>query len=474
MERGTVPSENTMSKQNFTTYQSPFSWRYGSDEMRQIWSEENKFRIMRSIWIELASAQKDLGLVSSEELEDLKNNQNDIDIQRILEIEKETHHDIVAAIKEFAEKAKVGGGKIHLGATSMDIVDNTDSIRIKASLEIIKKKLIQILHSFAEQIETYADTPCMGYTHLQPAEPTTIGYRLALYTQDLLEDLSLLSFVQTHLKAKGFKGAVGTQASYTSLLDKSQTEEMEQKVMNALGLDAVLIANQVGPRKIDLFVAQLLGSIAQSLNKFAFDVRLMQSAGIGEWQEPFGAQQVGSSAMPFKRNPRIAEQICSLARFVQHLSQNAWDNAALSLLERTLDDSANRRTYIPEMFLALEDILISSNKIISELIIHEEQVKANLNKFAPFSATELVIIETVKKGADRQEMHEVLREISMQAWKVVTDAHPNPMRELLQNNEKIKHYLSDEEIEKLFDIHFHVGTAPDRAKQLAAQITNEL
>ena len=425
---------------------------------------------MRHIWVELATAQKDLGLVSQEELNDLKNNQNNIDIQRIWEIEKDTRHDIVASIREFAEKAKIGGGKIHLGATSMDIVDNTDSVRIQESLEIIETKLKEILESFAGQIEKYADTTCMAYTHLQPAEPTTIGYRFALYAQDLLEDFAFLQFVQTHLKAKGFKGAVGTQASYTQLLDQTQTEEMEQKVMQQLGLDPVLIANQVGPRKADLLVAQVVSSIAQSLNKFAFDVRLMQSAGIGEWQEPFGEKQVGSSAMPFKRNPRIAEQICSLARFVENVSKNAWDNASLSLLERTLDDSANRRVYIPEMFLALEDILTSSNTIISGLMIHQGQVENNLTKFAPFSATESIIVETVKKGADRQEMHEVLREISMEAWKEVAEAKPNPMKELLQKNEKIKQYVSTDEIEKLLDIKSHVGTAPKRAKKLAGLI----
>jgi adenylosuccinate lyase len=196
----------------------------------------------------------------------------------------------------------------------------------------------------------------------------------------------------------------------------------------------------------------------------------MQSAGIGEWQEPFGEKQVGSSAMPFKRNPRKSEQICSLARFVENLSANAWDNASLSLLERTLDDSANRRAYVPEMFLAIEDILISSNQVISGLIIHQGQVEQNLNKFAPFSATEVIIVEAVKKGANRQEMHEVLRTISMDAWKEVAEARPNPMKELLTKNEKITQYLSADEIEKLLDVKSHIGTAPIRAKQLAELI----
>jgi len=463
-----------MSKQDFTTYQSPFSWRYGSDEMRKIWSEENKNKLRRKMWVELASAQTAYGLVSQEELDDLKNHQDDIDIDRISEIEKETHHDVVAAIKEFAEKAPIGGGKIHLGATSMDIVDNVDTLRTKESLRIIENHIKTLLKTFSTQIEKYADLPCIGYTHLQPAEPTTMGYRFALYAQDLLEDLSFLQFVKTHLKSKGLKGAVGTQASYVSLLNKEQAEEMEQNVMSRLGLDPVLIANQVGPRKIDFFVAQLLVSIAQTLYKFAFDVRLMQSLGFGEWQEPFGEKQVGSSAMPFKRNPRKAEQICSLARYVESLSSNAWENASLSLLERTLDDSANRRSYIPEMFLATEDILTSGHKIITGLVINENQVKSNLEKYGPFAATEGILMQTVKKGANRQEMHELLREISLQAWSDMQNNKSNAMKELLQKNETLKQYLSDDEVTKLLDVHSHIGTAPERAKQLVAMITQAI
>ena len=412
---------------DFKTFQSPFSWRYGSAEMRSIWSEENKYKIWRRIWVELASAQAEHGLVSSEELEDLKNNQENIDIERIWEIEKDTKHDVVAAIREFAEKAKIGGGKIHAGATSMDIVDNTDTLRIKESLNIVEENLKKLLNEFSILIEKYADTPCMAFTHLQPAEPTTIGYRLSLYAQDLLEDLQFLKFVNSHLKTKGLKGAVGTQASYEKLLGSENAKNMEQKVMEKLGLDPVLIANQVGLRKADLFVAQLLTSIAQSLYKFAFDLRLMQSPGFGEWQEPFGKSQVGSSAMPFKKNPMKSEQICSLARLVESLSSNAWQNASLSLLERTLDDSANRRVYIPEMFLAIDEMLNSGVKVVSGLIIHEQQVKNNLEKYGPFAATEAILMESVKQDADRQIMHEVLRDTAMTAWNDVQNGKQNPM-----------------------------------------------
>ena len=455
---------------DFKTFQSPFSWRYGSEAMRHIWSEENKYLIWRKIWVEMARAQKDFGLVSQEELTDLEKNQNNIDIERVWEIEKDTRHDVVAAIREFAEKATIGGGKIHAGATSMDIVDNTDTLRIKESLEIVENNLKQLLKEFTDQIEKYIDTPCMGFTHLQPAEPTTLGYRLSLYAQDLLEDLQYLNFVNTHLKAKGLKGAVGTQASYSKLLKQENVEAMEQKVMEKLGLDPVLIANQVGLRKADLFVAQLLTSIAQSLYKFAFDLRLMQSPGFGEWQEPFGKSQVGSSAMPFKKNPMKAEQICSLARLVESLSSNAWENASLSLLERTLDDSANRRTYIPEMFLAIDEMMTSAIKIIDGLIVHEQQVKNNLNKYGPFAATEAILMEAVKKGADRQTMHEVLRDVAMTAWNDVQENKSNPMEELLKKNEAINKSLNENEIQGLLDVSEHIGTAPERARKLVSEI----
>lgn len=459
---------------DFKTFQSPFSWRYGSDDMRNIWSEENKYKIWRKIWVELASAQKEFGLVSDEELADLKSQQDNIDIERILEIEKDTRHDVVAAIREFAEKAKVGGGKIHLGATSMDIVDNTDSIRIKQSLEIIEKNLKTLIIAFADKIETHADTACMGFTHLQFAEPTTVGYRLSLYAQDLFEDLEYFKFLGFHLRAKGFKGAVGTQASYVKLLGEEKAAKMEQKIMEQLGLEPIHIANQVGPRKTDLWVAQLVTSIAQSLYKFAFDVRILQSAGYGEWQEPFGKSQVGSSAMPFKKNPMKSENICSLARLVESLSKNAWENASLSLLERTLDDSGNRRVYIPEMFLALDEMLISATSVISGLIIHQQQIKNNLEKYGPFAASEAILMEAVKKGADRQVMHEELRDIAMKAWNDVSENKANPMEKLLKENESIKKSLPENQIEALLDVRQHVGSAPERAKQLAAFLKKHL
>lgn len=451
-------------------YGSPFSWRYGSDEMRKIFSEENKYRLWRKIWVELARAQSKEGLVGKEELEDLEKNQEDLDIDRIWEIEKDTGHDVVAAIKEFAEKAKIGGGKIHLGATSMDISDNAETLRITEALKLVEKELVGLIKTFAKKIEKYADLVCMGYTHLQSAEPTTLGYRFAFYTQDLLMDLELLQFVKKNLKGKGIKGAVGTSASFVKLLGE-KAEKMELEVLEGLGgLGAFEITNQTAPRKIEVWVGNLLASIAQSLYKFAFDVRIMQSPGFGEWQEPFGKSQVGSSAMPFKKNPIKAEQICSLSRLVVSLSRTGWDNAAGMLLERTLDDSANRRVAIPEMFLAINEILISATNIVDGLIINDKRITNNLNTYWPFSASEVILIEAVKKGANRQKMHEVLREISLQSWEAIQDGGPNPMEDLLESNPEVGKYLKSAEIMEALDVKNHVGNASKKALELVSKI----
>ena len=461
-----------MKNTEYTNYTSPFSWRYGSEEMRKIWSEENKYKLWRKVWVELARAQNKMGLVSAEEIDDLKRHQKDLDIERIWWFEKDTQHDVVAAIKEFAEKAKIGGGKIHLGATSMDINDNTETIRISQSLNILESELIKLIKIFGKQIEKYADFVCMGYTHLQSAEPTTLGYRFAFYAQDLLMDLELFEFVKKNLKGKGIKGAVGTSASFVKLLDEKRAEEMEEMVLGELGVQAAAITNQTAPRKVEVWIGNLLASIAQSLNKFAFDLRIMQSGGFGEWQEPFGASQVGSSAMPFKKNPIKSEQICSLSRLVVNLSRITWDNASHMLLERTLDDSANRRVAIPEMFLALDEMLTSAANIVEGLLINEKRITKNLDAYWPFSATEGIIIETVKKGADRQKMHEALREISMKSWDVIQEGGVNPMEDLLESNPEIGKYLKSEEIMELLDAKNHTGNAKDKALTISKIIAN--
>lgn len=460
-----------MDKFSFNTFLSPLSWRYGSEEMRRIFSEKNKYLLWRRIWVALAEAQYKAGIVSQKELEDLEKHEGDIDINRILEIEKETKHDVVAAIKEFAEKAKVGGGKIHLGATSMDIVDNADVIRLKDALEMIEVKVSKLLKLFCQKIEKYASYPCIGFTHLQPAEPTTVGYRLSFYAQDLLTDFDFLKFVKDNLYAKGMKGAVGTSASYKLLVKSNKAvEKLEKQVMQSLGIKASLISSQVYSRKVDFLVLSLLQSIASSISKFAGDLRLLQSASIFEWSEPFGKKQVGSSAMPFKKNPISSENICSLARFISKLPSIAIENASHSYLERTLDDSANRRLIIPEGFLALDQILETCHKILSGLVINKERIDYNLAQFGPFAATEVILMEVVKNGADRQEMHEVLREISLEAWNQIQKGKENPMKKLLTENKYMNKYLPKNKIIKLLDVSTHIGDAPKRSLLLLNKI----
>ncbi|MDP3994326.1 MAG: adenylosuccinate lyase [bacterium] len=450
-----------MNKPDFTNYQSPFTWRYGSEEMRRVFSETYKYRLWRRIWVELARAQHDAGLVNTEELKDLEKHTDDLDIARILEIEEETKHDVVAAIREFAEKAKIGGGKIHLGATSMDITDNADTIRVKEALHLIEVRLKRILHLFKEKITEYSDHVCMGYTHLQPAEPTTVGYRLAFYAQDLVQDFEYLQFIKKHLVTKGFRGAVGTAAGYAAPMKK-------------FGLSPALITSQVQSRKQDFLVLVLLESICSSLAKFAGDLRILQSANFGEWSEPFGKSQVGSSAMPFKKNPISSEKICSLARYVNRLSSVLLENATLSYLERTLDDSANRRIVIPGGFLATDEILITSEKILDGLVINKERISANLKQYAPFAAMEAILLESVKNGANRQKMHETLKHISMQAWQEIQKGNPNPLPDLfLQDTlqgRTLQGYISKEKLHTLLDVTKHVGNAPQRARKLVKEI----
>ena len=460
---------------DLSSYVSPLSWRYGTPRMRKLFSEEYKYRLWRKIWVAIATVQHEAGLVTKEELADLKKYEEVIDSKAILAIEEETKHDVVAAIREFAGRAKVGGKKIHLGATSMDITDNADALRVTEALSITKENVKNLLVAFGKQIQRYADVPCMGYTHLQPAEPTTVGYRLAMYASDLLTDLEFLGFVVSIYKGKGMKGAVGTRASYKAVLDGTNitAEKLDSRVMELLGIQGAAIASQVYPRKYDYLVMTVVASIASSVSKFASDVRLLQSPAIGEWSEPFGTKQVGSSAMPFKRNPASSEKICSLARYIGQLPAVALENASLNHLERTLDDSANRRLILSEGFIALDEILASSVKIVEGLVVNTKRIAYNSAQYAPFAATEVLLIALVKKGADRQKMHELLREISMQSWEAVQYGKPNPMANLLETNKIIRMHLSQLEIQKCCDITHHIGDSPQRAIKLA-QIIKQL
>ena len=461
---------------SFDIYQSPFTWRYGSDEMRAMWSEVHKRKLWRCIWLALAEAQSQFGLVTPEQVDDLRAHADQVDLDRALEIEAEIKHDLMAEVKAFAEQCPVGGGILHLGATSADIEDNADALRLRESLDLILEKSKSLLKTFAAQIEKWADTPTMAFTHLQPAEPTTIGYRLAQYAQDLMMDHAELSRVRAGIKGKGFKGAVGTSAAYVelTLAKVSQPSQgFESLVMRALDLEPFDAATQTYPRKQDWRVLNALAGLGMSLHKFAFDLRVLQSPPIGEWSEPFGAKQVGSSAMPFKRNPINAEKIDSLARYLAQLPRIAWDNAALSLLERTLDDSANRRIILPEAFLCADELLMTAQKLIGGLVIDEAAVARNFAAYAPFAATERLLMAAVTAGADRQAMHEIIREHSMQAWAEVKAGRSNPLADALCADARITRYLDPQAARSLLNARSYVGDAPGRARLIAAQSSSE-
>lgn len=458
------------------TFISPFSWRYGSEAMRAIWSEMHKRRLWRRIWVALAEVQARAGLVTPEQVADLRAHMEEINWERAQEIEASLRHDLMAEVRAYAEQCPIGGGIIHLGATSMDIEDNADALRLREALSLIRQGLVRLLESLVEQIRTHADRVMMAYTHLQPAEPTTLGYRLAQYAQDFWEDLRALDRLMPLVRGKGFKGAVGTAASYAHLLEGTgmTPAEMESQVMALLGLEAYPVATQTYPRKMDYQVLALLAGVAQSAYKLALDVRLLQSPNFGEVSEPFGAQQVGSSAMPFKRNPITSESICSLARFVASLPLVAWENAAQSALERTLDDSANRREILPAAFLAVDDILNRLRRVVGGLRVGEEGIAHNLATYGPFAATEPLLMALVKAGADRQAMHECIREASMAAWAAIQKGEPNPLIDLLATDARLTAHLSPERIRAILASGAGVGEAPAWARALASQIEEYL
>jgi adenylosuccinate lyase len=466
---------------SYDTYLSPFTWRYGSAAMRELWSQAYKKRLWRRVWVALATAQHEAGLVSAEQLADLCAHQEDVDMARAFEIEAEIRHDLMAEVRTYAEQCPVGGGIIHLGATSMDVEDNADALRIREGLDLLLDALSALLADLATLVEARADQPCMAFTHIQPAEPTTVGYRLAQYGQDLLIDCDELRRVRDQIRGKGIKGAVGTSASYSELLAHSEMSaaELEARVMGLLGLEPFPVATQVYPRKQDWLVLNALCGLAGSLYKYAFDLRLLQSPPLGEWGEPFGSKQVGSSAMPFKRNPITAEKIGSLARFVASLPRVAWDNAAHSLLERTLDDSANRREVLPSAFLAVDEILRATQRILRGLRIEDGAIARNMAVYGLFAATERLLMELVRQGADRQEMHEVIREHTMRAWAALqagtAEGHAgNPLPGLLSEDERIAAYLSPAQVLELLDASVYVGDAPQRARVLARRIQRDI
>ena len=463
---------------DYTNYLSPYSWRYSSPEMRRVWSEATKRGLWRQMWLALVEVQAEFGLVSLAQVEDLRTHVEEVNVTRSLEIEAEIHHDLMAELKVYAEQCPTGGGILHLGATSTDIEDNTDALRIRQSLDLIIIGLRQLLALFVEKITTWANTPLIAFTHLQPAEPSTLGYRLAQYAQDLLLDWEDLRRGRAHLRGKGFKGAVGTGASYAELIGAENLASFETRLSTRLGLPFFPVTTQTYPRKQDYQVISALAGLGGSLYKFAFDIRLLQSPPIGELAEPFSRSQVGSSAMPFKRNPINAEKIDSLARALAQLPHLAWDNAAHSLLERTLDDSANRRTLLPETFLISDELLRTATRLLAGLQVNEAAMARNLAFYGPFAATERVLMALSKAGADRQAIHEILRCHALAAWEAIQTGQANPLIERVTHDPVFRKYLGEGELRALFDaLRYsgrHIGDAPHRALALAKTISQAI
>lgn len=455
---------------NFDSYQSPFSWRYASPDMRALWSETHKRRLWRQVWVALAEAQVDFGLVTPEQLADLRAHVNEINISRALEIEAQIHHDLMAELKTYAEQCPLGGPILHVGATSMDIEDNAEALRLRAACDLLLPKLQSLLLILSEKITAYHDLPLIAWTHLQPAEPTTLGYRLAFYAQDLLADWHTLQRVRASLRGKGFKGAVGTAAAYMEWTGADRYAAFEDHLSRLLNLPFFPITTQTYPRRQDYDLVSALAGLGGSIYKIAFDIRLLQSPPIGEISEPFSQHQVGSSAMPFKRNPIQSEKINSLARALANLPHLAWDNAAHSLLERTLDDSANRRALLPEAFLIADELLITLQRILRGLNVNLHVIQRNLNTYAPFAGTERLLMALVQAGADRQAMHEVIRHHAMNAWQALQTGQPNPLIVGLAADPDVTAWLPAEQIQELVNVDHYTGIASQRAQEIVSEI----
>jgi adenylosuccinate lyase len=392
-------------------YENPLITRYSSGPMKYVFSEVAKVKTMRQVWIALTRAQQDLGLsISNHQIEDMVNNQNSIDLKKIDELEKITKHDVMANVLAFGELASIAKPIIHLGATSCDITDNADMIVMKKALLIIRKRLVQLMRQLSDFSLKYKDLPTLGYTHFQAAQLTTVGKRATLWLHDLLKDFNYLDTLDNNLTLKGLKGSTGTQASFLHLFenDSSKVIELEQKFAQYLGFNRVEpISSQTYSRKIDYEVLSVLSQIAQSAYKFSNDLRLLQH--LKEIEEPFEDGQIGSSAMPYKRNPMKCERMSSLARYVLSLPINAAITSSTQWFERTLDDSANRRIVIPNAFLAIDAILNIYINVTKNLVVYPNMISKHIKEELPFMMSENILMEAVKLGKDRQDMHHLLK-----------------------------------------------------------------
>ena len=456
----------------YSKYQSPLNERYASREMSYIFSDQNKFETFRSLWIALAEAEKELGLdISDEQIEELKKYRSDIDFEAAKRIEKETRHDVMAHVKAYGLQADKAKGIIHLGATSAYVGDNTDIIVMRSALEIIEKKLAILINNLKEFALEYKDMPALGFTHFQAAQLVTVGKRATLWIQDLILDLDDVIYRKDNLRLRGAKGTTGTQASFMALFDNDdeKVKMIDDLICNKMGFEKrFAVTGQTYTRKVDYQVLSSLSQIAQSLHKMTNDIRLLQS--LKEIEEPFEKTQIGSSAMAYKRNPMRSERISSLAKYIINLAQNPAFVHSTQWLERTLDDSANKRLATPEAFLAADAILDIAINVTNGLVVYENIIKRRVNEELPFMATENILMEAVKKGGDRQELHEKIRLYSMEAGKnVKVNGLDNNLLELLAQDEEFK--LSQQEINALLDPMLYTGRS---ASQVVEFIENEV
>lgn len=402
-------------------YENPLVARYASDQMSYIFSPENKFKTWRKMWIALAEAEKELGLpITEEQIRDLKAHQEPINFDVALEREKETRHDVMSHVFAYGQQAQKAKGIIHLGATSAFVADNTDLVQLKQGMELVARKLRAVIGAFSEFAEEWKDKATLGFTHYQPAQLTTVGKRAVLWLQDFVMDHQDLIYRMENLKFRGVKGTTGTQASFLSLFegDHGKVVELDRKVTRAMGFQGRNYeTGQTYPRKVDAQVLSVLSGIAQSASKFATDLRLL--ANLKEMEEPFETKQIGSSAMAYKRNPMRSERICSLARYVMTSSLSPVMTAATQWFERTLDDSANKRISIPESFLAIDSILIILENVVRGLVVYPKMIDKRVQMELPFMMTENLMMEAVKRGGDRQELHEKIRQFSVEAGREI-------------------------------------------------------
>jgi adenylosuccinate lyase len=454
----------------YSSYQSPLAARYAGKEMLQLFSPQFKHATWRRLWVALATAEKELGLdISQEQIDELASHSETIDFKAAEDYENSLHHDVMAHIHAYGDQCPNARSIIHLGATSCYVTDNTDTIQIREALRLIIDKLNKVIANLATFASQHKDLACLGFTHFQPAQLTTVGKRATLWLQDLLMDRKELNYRLNNLRFLGVKGTTGTQASFLSLFngDHQKVIALDERIAQKMGFRLFPISGQTYTRKQDTQVTHALADLAASCHKFAGDIRLL--AGLKEVEEPFESTQVGSSAMPYKRNPMLSERICSLSRFLISLSQNSAYTHASQWLERTLDDSANRRLTLSESFLTADALMLLMERVTRDLIVNPAVIAGHVANELPFMATENILMAAVKKGGDRQTLHERLRQHSQAAaHRIKQEGESNDLLERIRNDSQFS--LSSEEIAALVDVLQFIGRSPEQVDEFLALV----